>query len=83
MRGDRQRLLDILEAVANLEKYASKGYEEFSSNELIRIWITYHLQVIGEAAANLSTERLEPQPNGDCRHRRTHDLGFASTMVLR
>jgi len=56
MRDDRQRLLDILEAVANLEKYASRGYEEFSGNELIRIWIAYYLQVIGEAAASLSGE---------------------------
>jgi uncharacterized protein with HEPN domain len=59
MRDDGQRLLYILEAVANLEKYTTRGYEEFNSNELIRIWIAYHLQVIGEAAANLSREFRE------------------------
>ncbi len=54
MRDDRQRLLDILEAISHIEKFASRGHESFSADELVRTWIAYHLQVIGEAAANLS-----------------------------
>lgn len=44
MRDDRQTLLDMLEAVSSIEKYASKGQELFFNNELIRIWIAHHLQ---------------------------------------
>ncbi len=63
MRDDGQRILDIFEAISNIEKYASRGHEAFSADELVRTWIAYHLQVIGEAAANLSTElrRIYPE----------------------
>jgi uncharacterized protein with HEPN domain len=56
MRDDRQRLMDIMEAIENIEKYAVGGNNAFNGNELIRFWMAYHLQVIGEATANLSTE---------------------------
>lgn len=59
MRDDRQRLLDILEAIAGIEKYATRGQAVFSDDELIRIWIAYHLQVIGEAAAGPSSNFRE------------------------
>jgi len=54
MRDDRSRLLDILEAIENVEKYSSRGHEAFVQDELIRVWIVYHIQTIGEAAANLT-----------------------------
>ena len=55
MRDDRARLLDILEALDKIEKYASKGERAFYEEELIQVWIIYYIQVIGEAANQLSS----------------------------
>ncbi|MFZ5866413.1 MAG: hypothetical protein ACOYXY_11085 [Thermodesulfobacteriota bacterium] len=35
MRDDRLRLLDILEAIANIERYSSRGREAFDEDELM------------------------------------------------
>lgn len=53
MREDRERLLDILEAIERIEKYASLGREAFFQDELVQIWILHHLQILGEAARTL------------------------------
>lgn len=55
MRDDRERLLDILEAIGKIEKYAARGREAFLDDELLHVWIVHHFQVIGEAATNLSS----------------------------
>jgi hypothetical protein len=44
---------DILDAIANIERYSVRGRGAFEQDELVRIWILYHLQIIGEAAAQL------------------------------
>lgn len=54
MRDNRERLQDILEAIAQIEKYVVRGEAEFEQNELIQIWIVHHLQIIGEACNSLS-----------------------------
>ena len=59
MRDDRERLLDIKEAIENVQKYASRGREAFRNDELIQIWILHHIQILGEAAARLSDEFQE------------------------
>ena len=53
MRDYRERLLDILEAIERIEKYAAHGRENFENDELIQTWIVHHLQIIGEAARAL------------------------------
>ncbi len=35
MRSERERLLDILEAIERIEKYAAKGRRAFDHDELI------------------------------------------------
>lgn len=55
MRSDREKLLDILESIVRIEKYAQQGKTVFDQDELIQTWTAYHLQVIGEAARALST----------------------------
>ncbi len=55
MREDRAWLLDILEALEKIEKYAAKGERAFYEEELIQVWIIYYIQVIGEAANQLSS----------------------------
>lgn len=54
MRDDRERLRDILEAIAQIEKYAIQGYEAFDNDELLQIWVIHHLQIVGEASRSLS-----------------------------
>ncbi|MFH1777327.1 MAG: HepT-like ribonuclease domain-containing protein [Candidatus Omnitrophota bacterium] len=54
MRSDSERLLDIQEAIKNIDKYAKLGKDEFEKNELIQNWVMRHLQIIGEASSRLS-----------------------------
>lgn len=56
MRDDRERLLDILEAIEKIEKYAARGRSVFDKEELIQNWVLHHLQIIGEAVRALSPE---------------------------
>lgn len=68
MRDDRERLLDILDAIRQIEKYAVKGFEAFSQNELIQVWFLSHLQIIGEATRSLSsglTDKYSEVPWGE------------------
>jgi uncharacterized protein with HEPN domain len=60
MRDDRRRLLDMIEAIASIEKYTSVGKEAFLADELIRTYIVHHLQVLGEAAAVLGSSFQSP-----------------------
>lgn len=54
MRDDRARLMDMVEAIRSIEKYAAFGKDRFFKAELVRIYIIHHLQVLGEAANKLS-----------------------------
>jgi uncharacterized protein with HEPN domain len=56
MRDDRERLLDIIEAIERIEKYTARGRSAFDEDELIQTWVLYHLQIIGEAVRALSVE---------------------------
>ena len=62
MRDDADRLQDILEAIAEIEKYAAWGLEAFEHNELIQVWIVHHLQIIGEAVRSLSETLRQSHP---------------------
>ena len=42
MRDDRERLLDILEAIERINKYASQGRPAFEDDELIQTWVLHH-----------------------------------------
>jgi len=59
MRDDRERLLDIQEAIENVQKYAVRGKDAFRNDELIQTWILHHIQILGEAAAKLSDDFQE------------------------
>ncbi|MBW4460685.1 MAG: DUF86 domain-containing protein [Nodosilinea sp. WJT8-NPBG4] len=56
MRRDDERLQDILDAIAAIERYTQQGQAAFESQELIQVWIAHHLQMIGEAATALSPD---------------------------
>ena len=56
MRSERERLLDILEAIERIEKYAEEGKDAFEADELIQTWIVHHITIIGEACRALSDD---------------------------
>ena len=56
MRRERERLLDILEAIERIEKYAEEGKAAFESDELIQTWVVHHITIIGEACRSLSDD---------------------------
>lgn len=62
MRSDRERLLDIVEAIERIEKYAAQGRQAFDRDELIQNWFVRHLQIIGEAARALPAEFKDRYP---------------------
>jgi uncharacterized protein with HEPN domain len=59
MRRDLERVRDMLEAIANIERYAARGYEVFEAEELIQVWMVHNLQIIGEAARSISDQFRE------------------------
>ena len=62
MRDDRQRLLDILEAIQRIEKYSSHGKQAFERSELIQNWVLRHLRIIGEGCRSTSSEFRTQHP---------------------
>ncbi len=63
MRSDRERLLDMLDAIEAVNKYASKGRATFDAEELVQTWIIHHLMLVGEAAAQLSDAFCDKHPD--------------------
>ena len=54
---DRERLNHILEAINNIEQYSSgKTFDDVAGDKLLRHALTWNIQVIGEAANNLTKE---------------------------
>ncbi len=53
MRDPKERLRHILDAIAAIERYLSRGRAAFEQDELLQGWFVRHLQIIGEAARGL------------------------------
>lgn len=62
MRDPKERFRDILDAIINVERYATRGRQAFESDELIQNWFVRHLQIIGEAAYALPRELRDREP---------------------
>ena len=56
MRADRDRLEDILEAIEQIQSRMPKSRKEFDSDDMTRVWIIRHLEIIGEACRTLSPD---------------------------
>jgi uncharacterized protein with HEPN domain len=55
--GDRQRLLHILDAIAEIETYIhQKDIDSFLNNSMMRFASIKQLEIIGEAAKHLSND---------------------------
>jgi uncharacterized protein with HEPN domain len=56
MRDDAERLRDMLEAIERIERRTRHDAGIIERDELVRVWVVHHLQIIGEAARALSQE---------------------------
>lgn len=54
MKNDRERILDVLEAIERIERYSKRGREAFEREELLQTWVVHHIQIIGEAVRKVS-----------------------------
>jgi uncharacterized protein with HEPN domain len=63
MRDDRERLLDIQEAIDNIKKYAVRGRQAFGEDELVQSWVIRQLQILGEAATKISDDFQDRYPD--------------------
>ncbi len=62
MRSDRERLLDILEAIQRIEKRSPEDRQSLEADELIQTWVLHHLRTLGEAVRSLSAEFRNSHP---------------------
>ncbi len=62
MRDDREKLLDMRDAIDAINKYANRGRRVFENDELIQTWIVHYLQIIGEAASKISDGFQDKHP---------------------
>jgi len=56
MRNPAERVRDILEAIAAIERHSDCGRQGFERDELLQTWFLRHLQIIGEAARGIPEE---------------------------
>jgi uncharacterized protein with HEPN domain len=56
LRSDRERLLDILEAIERIELQADRGRAAFDEDELAQTAIIRWIEIIGEAVRGLSND---------------------------
>ena len=45
MRDDRERLVDILEAIDRAQRYAARGRAAYEGDELIQVWMVQQLML--------------------------------------
>jgi uncharacterized protein with HEPN domain len=61
VRGDRDRLLDILTAIDAITSRVTTR-QDFDRDPLVQVWCLHHLQIIGEAASRVSAELKAREP---------------------
>jgi uncharacterized protein with HEPN domain len=60
VRSDAERLQDILEAIERIQSRAQ--IEQLQEDEMLQVWVLYHLQIVGEAVRSLSVELTQQHP---------------------
>jgi len=53
LRGDHARLEDMLAAIVAIRRHTQGGRAAYDRDELVKVWVLHHLQLIGKAAARL------------------------------
>jgi len=62
MRDPAERLRDMLEAIARIDRYAARGRAAFDADELIQTFIVHHLLILCEAAYKLPADFCSAHP---------------------
>jgi len=62
MRDPAERLRDILDAIAAIERHADSSREAFERDELLQAWFLRHLQIVGEATRALPQDVRDLAP---------------------
>ncbi|MGO9203075.1 MAG: DUF86 domain-containing protein [Limisphaerales bacterium] len=62
MRDFRDRLHDILDAIARIELEQAKGKAAFDASPLIQVWMVHHLLIIGEAVRGIDPALRQRYP---------------------
>ena len=60
MRSDAERLRDILEAIERIQHRIQ--IERLQEEDLLQVWVLYHLQIVGEAVRSLSSNLTQQHP---------------------
>ena len=63
MRNDRERLLDIIEAIERIERHVRGGRGAFAGQELVQVWVIHNLEIVGEAARGVSEDLRRRRPD--------------------
>jgi uncharacterized protein with HEPN domain len=62
VRPESERVADILDAIARIQRRMTDDLEPFARDEMLQIWAVHHLEIIGEAARHLSPEYRAARP---------------------
>ena len=73
MRNDRERLLDIIEAIERIERHIHGGRAAFADQELVQVWVIHNLEIVGEAARGVSEDL----------RRRRRDVRWREVVAMR
>ena len=56
MRDPKERVADVIEAIAAIERHLPKERSDFDRDELLHGWFVRNLQIIGEASRALPAD---------------------------
>jgi uncharacterized protein with HEPN domain len=62
LRSDRERLLDILEAVERIETQVARGRAAFADDQLAQTAVIRWVEIIGEAARAVTDQLRQAHP---------------------
>lgn len=62
MKDDRQRVVDMLEAIGRIRARAPRSRDELQRDEPMQVWVLQHLMIVGEAARAVSDDLKTKHP---------------------
>ena len=63
MRPDSDRVADMLDAVAAIERRKPESKAAFDADEMVQVSMLRHIQIIGEAAAGITRDTRDLAPD--------------------
>jgi hypothetical protein len=85
MRDPKERLRDILDSIAAIERYRDRDKQSFQRDELLQTWFLRHLQIIGEAvqlnAKEMANWKSQIVISSGCGSRRAAPCAFTGRGV--